>query len=138
MLASKLDLRKKHFAADQIMLKIKLNRAPEKSNPIYQHLPDKTVMENGNIAIIIPDTGGASFNWFEKDEVQMHHSESVHLDINDEGTYQLMILNAKLSDNGLYEFGYRTRDGREVVTKFSLFVVEKLQKCKCCSSCVIL
>ena len=120
------------------MLKIKLNSTPEKYYPIYQHLPDKTVRENGTIMVTIPDTRGASIlKCFKNEQEEMHSSETVHLGLNDEGI-QLMIWKAKLSDSGLYECLYHTRDGSQVVTKFSLSVLPTSQKCKVCSYCVIL
>ena len=138
MIASQLDLSKQHFIADQIMLKIKLNSRPEKYYPVYQHLPDKTVRENGNITITIPDTRGAFIGkCFKNEQAEMQSSETVHLEMNDEGI-ELMISKAKLSDSGLYECRHHTRGGREVVTKFSLSVVPTSHKCKFCSSCVIL
>ena len=125
MVQSQLDFKKQYFAADQIVLKIKLNSAPQKNYPTYQHLSDKTVMEDGNITVTLPDTKGASNGkWFKNDQEEMNDDENVRLDVNDEGMYQLRILKAKLSDSGLYSCRYQTMDHREIVTIFSLFVVQ--------------
>ena len=125
MIQSQLDLKKQYFAADQIVLKIKLNSAPQKKYPTYQHLSDKTVMEDGNITVTLPDTKGASNGkWFKNDQEEMHDDENVRLDVNEEGMHQLRIFKAKLSDSGLYLCRYQTMDHREVVTIFSLFVVQ--------------
>ena len=144
MLVSQLDLNKLHFTADQIMLTIKLDSGPKNYYPVYQHLPDKMFIENGNISVTIPGTRGASIKECLKStskQLQMHSSETCEnalLKMNDEGLYDLMIWKADLSNSGLYECRYHTREGREVVTKFSLFVVPKSHRSKSSSCCLIL
>ena len=128
MVQSQLDFKKQYFAADQIVLKIKLNSAPQKKYPTYQHLSDKTVMKDGNITVTLPETKGASNGkWFKNDQEKMNDDKNVRLDVNEEGMHQLRILKAKLSDSGLYSCRYQTMDHREVVTIFSLFVVKNLK-----------